>query len=438
MSELNQVIESLVEKIRNGQVSSENRMSQPVNLPADFNAIDWLQEQTLYPRFYWQSRDEGEEVVALGRIHTFIDPAEAYAILGPQQRVWGGKAFDSEHAKARHQSSYFFLPKIELMRQDNHWTLNINLSVDHKGIIRDLKKLKTCYQPSAPIQPQSCTVHYSPQCDEWKHILEKALMAIESKEFEKVVLARKTIVELAQPIQAAQLLKASRVQNRNSFHFLMSLSPNGSFIGSTPERLYRRNGDMLETEALAGTVGRDDDPEKDKQLADWLLNDDKNLRENQIVVNDIIERLTPYTEHIYVQPEAQLIQLRRVQHLKRHIHGNLLLGVKGVPLLTALQPTAAIAGLPREASLNFIRVNEPFTRGWYSGSVGYFGHHKAEFCVSIRSAVITDNTVKLYAGAGIVSGSEADFEWQELNRKTATLLNLISDYPIENDHCEGL
>lgn len=438
MSGLNQVIESLIEKIRNGQVSSENRISQPVNFPASFNAIDWLQEQILYPRFYWQSRDEREEVVALEQIHTFTDPIAAYAILGPQQRVWGGKAFDSEHAKTRHQSSYFFLPKIELMRQDDNWSLNVNLSDDHERTIRDLKKLKADYQPSAPLQPQSSTVHYSPQCDEWKHILEKALIAIESKEFEKVVLARKTIVELDQPIQAAQLLKASRVQNRHSFHFLMSLSPNDSFLGSTPERLYRRSGDMLETEALAGTIGRDDNPEKDKQLADWLLNDDKNLRENQIVVNDIIERLTPYTETIDVQPEAQLIQLRRVQHLKRHINGNLSLGVKGVQLLTALQPTAAIAGLPREASLNFIRVNEPFTRGWYSGSLGYFGHHKAEFCVCIRSAVVTENTVKLYAGAGIVPGSEAEFEWQELNRKTATLLNLISDYPIENDYCEGL
>ncbi|MGO3800573.1 MAG: isochorismate synthase, partial [Vibrio casei] len=96
MSGLNQVIESLIEKIRNGQVSSENRISQPVNFPASFNAIDWLQEQILYPRFYWQSRDEREEVVALEQIHTFTDPIAAYAILGPQQRVWGGKAFDSE------------------------------------------------------------------------------------------------------------------------------------------------------------------------------------------------------------------------------------------------------------------------------------------------------------------------------------------------------
>lgn len=430
------MIESLIEKIIDGQVSSENRVSEPVNLPADFNATDWLQEQTLYPRFYWQSRDEREEVVALDQIHDFTDPIAAYAILGEQQRVWGGKSFDSEHANNHHQSSYFFLPKIELMRQDDQWTLNANLSSDFQSIIVALKNLKADYQLSAPLLPQASSVHYSPQFDEWKSILDKALSAIEDNQFEKVVLARETMVELKQPIYASQLLKASREKNRNSFHFLISLAPNDSFLGSTPERLYCRNGDMLETEALAGTTGRSDDLAEDKQLADWLLNDDKNLRENQIVVNDIIERLAPYAETIDVQPEAQLIQLRRVQHLKRHIHGNLSLGVKGVQLLTALQPTAAMAGLPREPSLNFIRINEPFTRGWYSGSVGYFSHNHAEFCVAIRSAVMSGNTVKLYAGAGIVLGSEAEYEWQELNRKTATLLNLISDYPIENDRCE--
>ncbi|WP_105902409.1 isochorismate synthase [Vibrio gangliei] len=436
MSELHLVIERLIQRIRHGQVSSEQRISEVVPLPSDFSAIDWLAEQTLYPRFYWQSRDEREEVIALAQIHTFTDPLAAYTVIGEHQRVWGGKAFDSEHAKTTHQSSYFFLPKIELIRQDGQWTLNANLSVDRERTIQALQQLKAQYPIIEPLVIQPSNVHFSPQFDEWQHILTKALNAIEAGEFEKVVLARKTLVELAKPIRATQLLKSSREKNRHSFHFLLSLAENQSFVGSTPERLYRRLGEMIETEALAGTIGRGNDPVEDKKLADWLLNDDKNRRENQIVVDDIIERLAPYTENIDVQEQAQLIQLRKVQHLKRHIAGQLSPGIRGVQLLGALQPTAAIAGLPRQDALNFIRMNEPFTRGWYSGSVGYFGHNKAEFCVSIRSASLVDNTVKLYAGAGIVAGSEAEFEWQELNRKTATLLNLISDYPIENERGE--
>ncbi|MGO2341829.1 isochorismate synthase [Vibrio litoralis] len=438
MSELPQVIELIIERIRRGQVSSENRISEVVNLPEDFSAIDWLEGQPLYPRFYWQSRDEREEVIALEQVNSFTNPLDAYSTLAEQQRVWGGKAFDSEHSNTPELTSYFFLPRIEFIRQDQQWTLNANIGPEVELTIDALLQLKAHYQPIEVLVPQSSQVYFSPQFDEWKHILSKALTAIEDREFEKVVLARKTLVELPKPISAAQLLKSSREQNHNSFHFLVSLEPNRSFVGSTPERLYRRSGDQVETEALAGTIGRHDDPVEDKKLSDWLMNDDKNQRENQIVVNDIIERLGPYTENIAVHPEVQLIQLRRVQHLKRHISGSLSPETKGIQLLSALQPTAAIAGLPREASLNFIRMNEPFTRGWYSGSLGYFGHHQAEFCVSIRSASLVDNTVKLYAGAGIVPGSEAEFEWQELNRKTATLLNLITDYPIENERGESV
>lgn len=371
-------------------------------------------------------------------MNSFTNPLDAYSILAEQQRVWGGKAFDSEHSNTPELTSYFFLPRIELIRQDEQWTLNANIGPEVELTIDALLQLKADYQPIEALVPQSSQVYFSPQFDEWQHILSKALTAIEDREFEKVVLARKTLVELSKPISAAQLLKSSREQNHNSFHFLVSLEPNWSFVGSTPERLYRRLGDQVETEALAGTIGRNDDPVEDKKLSDWLMNDDKNQRENQIVVNDIIERLGSYTENIAVHPEVQLIQLRRVQHLKRHISGSLSSEAKGIQLLSALQPTAAIAGLPREASLNFIRMNEPFTRGWYSGSLGYFGHHQAEFCVSIRSALLADNTVKLYAGAGIVPGSEAEFEWQELNRKTATLLNLITDYPIENERGESV
>ncbi|WP_153447397.1 isochorismate synthase [Vibrio algicola] len=428
MSDLHQVILSLIERVENGQAADGNRLSKSVTIPNDFCSIDWLEAQPLFPKFYWQSRDGREEVVALEQLHAFTDPSAAYTILGDNQRVWGGKAFDNEQSKTQRQSCYFFLPIVELIRQDDNWSLNINLSSDVQRTLQVLHHLKTQYSPIPPLQPQVGNIHYSPQFNEWQHIVNKALSAIDNDQFEKVVLARKTNVELPAPIRATHLLKASRAINHNSFHFLLSFSEHHGFMGSTPERLYSRIGESLATEAVAGTIGRSDDAQEDARLSQWLLSDDKNLRENQIVVDDIVQCLAPYTSNIDVQPDAALIQLRKVQHLIRPIHANLSSNVKGVQLLSALQPTAAMAGLPRDDAIQFIRTNEPFTRGWYSGSVGYFGHDKAEFCVAIRSALINDNTVKLYAGAGIVPGSEAQYEWQELNRKTATLLSLISDH----------
>lgn len=90
-----------------------------------------------------------------------------------------------------------------------------------------------------------------------------------------MVLARKTTLTLDAPLSAAQLLKASHAQNHHSFHFLLALDSRHSFMGSTPERLYLRHGQNLETEALAGTIGRGANATQDMELAHWLTHDSK-------------------------------------------------------------------------------------------------------------------------------------------------------------------
>lgn len=140
------------------------------------------------------------------------------------------------------------------------------------------------------------------------------------------MLARKTTLTLDAPLSAAQLLKASHAQNHHSFHFLLALDSRHSFMGSTPERLYLRHGQNLETEALAGTIGRGANATQDMELAHWLTHDSKNLNENQLVVEDIIESLAPHAEQIHTQREAQLVRLRKVQHLKNALMRSLNLG----------------------------------------------------------------------------------------------------------------
>lgn len=153
----------------------------------------------------------------------------------------------------------------------------------------------------------------------------------------KVVLARRSTVQLDNRLSAAQLLKASYLNNHHSFHFLLSLDSKHSFMGSTPERLYSRVGHELHTEALAGTIGRGDNATHDMELANWLSQDSKNLNENQYVVDDIVERLSPHSEIVEVETEPRLVRLRKVQHLKRNIHASLKTGTNGVQLLSALQ-----------------------------------------------------------------------------------------------------
>ena len=401
--------------------------------------IEWFDAQILFPQFYWQSRDGDEEVVALGQCRHFHDLNSAKNQLSEHQRIWGGCAFS-------HQD-YYFLPQIELTRKNNNWQLSVNLpthlpefnDTPATGNIKNsaqqvyneavlLESLANLITPAPTPIPLSYKVearsHY-PEFKQWSHLVTKALTAIEQQCFAKVVLARQSILTLNRPLSAAQFLQQSRQVNQQCFHFIFALKPNDYFVGSTPERLFTRSQSQLRTEALAGTAARGQDVMKDRALANWLLHDSKNRYENRLVVDDLMSRLASRCTSLQVSMRPELIKLRKVQHLKHHISGKLAAGVDDAELLTSLQPTAAIAGLPRQAALDFIADNEPFSRGWYSGALGYVGQQQSEFCVAIRSARILGNELQLFAGAGIVPGSEPVSEWQELERKTATLLSLL-------------
>ncbi|GLO60357.1 menaquinone-specific isochorismate synthase [Vibrio sp. MACH09] len=431
LSQFSQAIAELIQQIKDAN-EHDSKLTQAIDTLAGFSCVDWLEAQPHFPKFYWQSRDTREEVVALGKVHAFSDPAPAYTILADGQRVWGGRAFQSSEDDGL-PSSLFFLPQIELVRFDDQWSISVNLDNNKSTIISALKQLCCDYLELPSISTNIQSISHIPEQSDWNDQIEDVLDKIKQDQFKKVVLARKSIVQLDGQLSPAQLLKASVAHNHHSFHFLFALDASQSFVGSTPERLYSRNGQELETEALAGTIGRGKTARKDLDLANWLAQDKKNLCENQYVVDDIVARLEPHSTAIEAQNEARLIRLRKVQHLKREIRASLKSGVNGVQLLSALQPTAAVAGLPREEAMKYILQHQPFSRGWYSGSIGYISHHKAEFCVAIRSALVNGDQVNLYAGAGIVEGSQAEYEWQELDKKMSTLLCLLKDRQPQDD-----
>ncbi|PSW21005.1 isochorismate synthase [Photobacterium sanctipauli] len=432
MTALQKAVELLIKKIQQQSNDSTQRFTVKLELPANTDLIEWMEAQPIFPKFYWQSRDSREEVVALGQIKTFTDPKAAEKVLADEQRIWGGRSFDGRSSRnQRCLSSFFFLPVVEIIRLDGSWQLAANYSAENADkIVKSLSQLNASSVELAEIKSKIVGRSYSPDFAGWSKMIGSALDAISQKVFEKVVLARKTTLKLDTPVSPAQLLKASRGSNLNSFHFMMALDSKHCFVGSTPERLFLRQERDLNTEALAGTIGRGINTAEDNRLAQWLMDDNKNRYENRLVVDDIVSRLVPRCESMTVAETPELIRLRKVQHLKRGIDAQLNESVDSADLLDSLQPTAAIAGLPREAALDFIMENEPFARGWYSGAVGFLSNRRSEFCVAIRSALIMGDDLHLFAGAGIVPGSTADSEWKELDRKTSTLCSLLgSDEP---------
>lgn len=391
-----------------------------------FDPLAWLGAQQVYPQFYWQQRSGDEELAALGSLVHFDALAAASRFLHAHSapddtRICGLNAFNPEH-------SSLFLPRLLWRRSAGVATLRLQLwsSASLADDARAARAFIDQLNDAGPIRPLSVQVEretHQPQKPEWLRLIRQATDAIARGDVDKVVLARATDLQFSQPLSAVSLMAASRALNANCYHFCMIFDAGSAFLGSTPERLWRRRGTLLRTEALAGTVAGHSDDKQARRLGDWLMNDDKNQRENMLVVEDICQRLQRHTQTLEVLP-AQVVRLRKVQHLRRCIW-TALKHADDALCLQALQPTAAVAGLPRQAAREFIQKVEPFDREWYAGSAGYLSPEQSEFCVALRSARVQQAGLRLYAGAGIVSGSDPEQEWQEIENKAAGLRSLL-------------
>ena len=379
--------------------------------------LAWLAAQPFWPQFYWQAREGNETLIALGEVARAETPAQAARLL-KQLPAEGCLVGASEFALQR---SYLFLPRLLWRRNRLNVFLYGDLYQQAQATLRMLSGLQPAGPlPALPACPSVC--QHFPDEQGWHQSVALALQAINAGELEKVVLARASDIRFSQRFSPASLLAASREVNHHCYHFLLAFTPRQAFLGSSPERLYHRQGLALKTEALAGTCENSEDASEAAQWARALLADEKNRHENGLVVEDICQRLHAVTLGLDVAP-AQIVRLRKVQHLRREIHATLR-HPDDEQILQRLQPTAAVAGLPRKAASRFIGHHEPFSRNWYAGSVGWLSAEESEFSVALRSAWVEGHSVRFYAGAGIVAGSQAHLEWQEINHKASGLAGL--------------
>ena len=239
-----------------------------------------------------------------------------------------------------------------------------------------------------------------------------------------MVLSRQTEICFDAPIDTWDMMALWQQANPNSFHYLLQFSSQHSFMSCSPERLFLRQHQQITTEALAGTVNRGRNQREDDLLLQSLLNDKKIDRENHIVQEFIIANLKQLKAQVTCSP-AHVMQLQNVQHLCVPIKAQLTKNTQDSHLLHKLHPTPAVGGIPKLPALQFINDNEPYNRGWYAGAVGCISEHESDFSVAIRSALISENCIKLFAGAGIVTGSIAEQEWQELDNKIQTILTIL-------------
>ncbi len=212
-----------------------------------------------------------------GALRQFPNPSMAQAFVNayPTARLWGLTAFDGD--------AQLFLPRLEIFSRQGKCELTLNLfseealSDDAQAALAWLENLLVI-KPIENLQVKVLSVQHQPERSGWEIMLRDALKAINRQQMDKVVLARSSVLTLESPLFAPAMMAASRRVNHQCYHFMLRFDAHSAFLGSSPERLYLREGKHLLTEALAGTVANHPDERQAQALAQWLLQDGRTNR----------------------------------------------------------------------------------------------------------------------------------------------------------------
>jgi menaquinone-specific isochorismate synthase len=276
--------------------------------------------------------------------------------------------------------------------------------------------------PLAPRVEARMTPH------QWNEIVTQAVAAIHRGEMEKVVLSHARRVVTQREVNPPRLLARLGSRYPDCYRFLFEPQVGHTFFGATPELLAERRGRVLGTFALAGSTPRGHTLEEDQALGEALLHSEKDRREHALVVRAIRAALAPLSEEMHLPDRPRLLKLNNIQHLLTPVRARLTQGTGILSVVEAFHPTPAVGGLPREAALAFIERAEPHDRGWYAAPIGWIDSSgDGLFAVALRSAVSVGRETHLFAGAGIVAGSQAEKEWRETGWKFRPILDALCE-----------
>jgi isochorismate synthase len=273
---------------------------------------------------------------------------------------------------------------------------------------------------AAPVAATSASriTHMDPAA--WARLVAAIRQAISEGRFEKIVAARRCQVDLPEPIDDTLVLARLSGEHPDCTRFAFRREA-ATFLGATPERLVKRQGERIDTQALAGSIGV-----AQEGGAVRLLHSQKDLEEQAMVVREIHRRLSGLCASLEYSDTPTVRTLKHIVHLNTPIHGRLKEDTHILELVSALHPTPAVGGVPTRDAVRWIAEHEPEARGWYAGPVGYFdAQGDGEFVVALRSGVLAGARAYVYAGAGIVAGSNPDEEYAETGLKQQALLRAL-------------
>ena len=265
-----------------------------------------------------------------------------------------------------------------------------------------------------------------PPGDVYSAAVAEATASIGRGDLAKVVLARTLRVDAGRVLDPRRLLHRLRAVEPHCFTFAAP-TPAGVLVGASPELLVSRRGDRVRSTPLAGTAPRAGDPDEDVANAEALAASAKNREEHAIVVEAVADVLGGFCDDLSFDPEPSLEPTANVWHLATRFAGTLRdPSVSALDVVAELHPTPAVCGAPSAAAVSAISALEPFDRGMYAGPLGWVdAGGDGDWVIALRCAALDGERATLYAGAGIVAGSDPASEVDETERKFRAFLDSL-------------
>jgi len=449
ISDLKSQISNIHDQIKKSPPKSTVFFRCEVPLTGSWDPLKWVAQQSDDHKIYWVDRDHQFSVGAVGTcwevsgddfesIEAIQTRLKAVLSIGKSQpRLYGGFRFSRNRSTSDEWASFspvqFVLPKFEVFLTNNSPHLAANLLIDPttdidtqiSTILSALSDLKfDLIDSSSSLEQAVISQTHTPTNTDWQASVEKVLTLIRTKQLSKLVLARRTDFQFEKPINPFDCL--ANVHCQNSFQFVFSPSSDAAFWGVAPELLFSRQGKTIRTEAVAGTRQRGNTESEDQALALELLQSTKDNHEHELVLLSIRSLLHKFCESVEADDMISILKLPTLQHLLFRYQGVLKGAVTDDDLLNAFHPTPAVGGFPRHEALGHLSEIETIDRGWYAGPVGWINAEGSCFAVAIRSGLVRNNKLSYFAGAGIVKQSDASKEWDELNLKMQSILNVLN------------
>jgi menaquinone-specific isochorismate synthase len=260
---------------------------------------------------------------------------------------------------------------------------------------------------------------------DWKARVSAAVNRIQSGALDKVVLARDFTGRSHSDIDPRPILKKLAAEYPSTWCFAV-----GGLVGATPELLLRLSRKMVTSRVLAGTISKTGDDERDLALAGSLARSSKDLEEHEYAVRSVADALEPFCTSTNVPESPYVLHLANVMHLATDVTGALaekLSHVDAFTILEQLHPSAAVCGTPREQAAELIAEIEGMSRGRYAGPVGWIdAAGDGELGIALRCGQINDRAIRIFAGCGIVAGSDPAIELAESEAKLVPMRSALN------------